>query len=83
MSSTDSISVFISKLENELDMLEPGSLKPEVKYRDIPDWSSMYALIIVAFCETEYNVAVTGEDLRKCETVTDLHSLVQSRVGKA
>jgi acyl carrier protein len=83
MSNADHLELFISKLERELDMLEPGSLKPEVKYRDIPNWSSMYALIIVAFCETEYNVAVTGEDLRKCETVTDLHELVQSRTGSS
>jgi acyl carrier protein len=41
----------------------------------------MYALIIVAFCETEYNVSVTGDDLRKCETVKDLFQLVISRIG--
>jgi acyl carrier protein len=81
MSNADHLEEFISKLERELDMLEPGSLKPDVKYRDIPNWSSMYALIIVAFCETEYNVSVTGDDLRKCETVKDLYQLVISRIG--
>jgi acyl carrier protein len=81
MSNADHLEEFISKLERELDMLEPGSLKPDIKYRDIPNWSSMYALIIVAFCETEYNVSVTGDDLRKCETVKDLFQLVISRIG--
>jgi acyl carrier protein len=81
MSNADHLVEFISKLERELDMLEPGSLKPDIKYRDIPNWSSMYALIIVAFCETEYNVSVTGDDLRKCETVKDLYQLVISRIG--
>lgn len=75
----DSINVFIEKLERELDMIEPGTLKPDMNYRDIPNWSSMYALIIVALCETEYSVAVTGEDLRKCNTVSDLYNLVVSR----
>jgi len=83
MGNGDNLELFISKLENELDMLEPGSLKPDVKYRDIPNWSSMFALIIIAFCETEYSVAVTGADLRQCETFTDLHTLVQSRIGKS
>lgn len=77
----DSIDLFIQKLERELDMVEPGTLKPEVNYRTIPNWSSMYALIIVALCETEYDVAITGEDLRKCNTVNDLYSLVASRKG--
>ena len=75
----DSINVFIEKLEHELDMVEPGTLKPDVNYRSIPNWSSMYALIIVALCETEYGVAVTGEDLRKCNTVADLYNVVATR----
>lgn len=75
----DSIEVFIEKLERELDMIEPGSLTPDVNYRTIPNWSSMYALIIVALCETEYDVAVTGEDLRQCNTVSDLYQVVASR----
>ncbi len=77
----DSIDQFIVKLERELDMVEPGTLNPEVNYRNIPNWSSMYALIIVALCETEYDVAVTGEDLRKCNTISDLYNIVASRKG--
>lgn len=75
----DTIHDFIGKLERELDMIEPGTLQPEVNYRTIPNWSSMYALIIVALCETEYDVAITGEDLRKCNTVADLYAVVVSR----
>jgi acyl carrier protein len=75
----DSIDQFIQKLERELDVTDPGTLKPELNYRNIPNWSSMYALIIVALCETEYDVAVTGEDLRKCNTVQDLYNVVVSR----
>jgi acyl carrier protein len=79
MAAMEPIGDFIEKLERELDMIEPGTLKPDVNYRSIPNWSSMYALIIVALCETEYDVAVTGEDLRKCNTVSDLYELVASR----
>jgi acyl carrier protein len=75
----DSIDIFIEKLENELDGIEKGSLKPDVHYRDLPSWSSMYALVLVAFCETEYNTTITGEDLRSCKTVTDLYTLVSNR----
>ena len=75
----DSIEQFIQKLEKELDSIEPGTLQPDVNYRTLPYWRSMYALISVAFCETEYDVAVTGQDLRACNTVADLYSLVASR----
>lgn len=75
----DSIDAFSRKLENELEGVVPGSLHPEMNYREIPEWSSMHALILIALAETEYNVALTGEDLRKCNTVQDLYDLISKR----
>jgi acyl carrier protein len=40
----------------------------------------MHALIVLALAETEYNVALSGEDLRSCSTVTDLQKLITSRM---
>lgn len=75
----DSIEVFIGKIEHELDELQKGSLKPDTDYRQIPEWSSMYSLILIALAETEYDVAVTGEDLRQCKTVNDIYSIIKNR----
>ncbi len=75
----DSIEVFIGKIEHELDELQKGSLKPDTDYRHIPEWSSMYSLILIALAETEYDVAVTGEDLRQCKTVNDIYSIIVNR----
>lgn len=75
-----SIEEFIQKIESEIEELPKGSLKPDTSYRQLPEWSSMHALIIIALCETEYNVTLTGEDLRSCVTVNDLYSLVKSRM---
>lgn len=73
------ISTFIARIEGEIEGIAPGSLTAETNYRQIPEWSSMYALILIALAETEYNVTVTGEDLRKCNTVQDLYNLINSR----
>jgi len=75
----DSIEVFGRKLEQELDGVVPGSIKADTNYREIPEWSSMHALILIALAETEYNVALTGEDLRKCNTVQDIYDVIKSR----
>ncbi|MBX7093289.1 MAG: hypothetical protein K1X56_01085 [Flavobacteriales bacterium] len=75
----DSIEVFMSKIEHEIDGMAPGTLKPDIPYREIDSWSSMHSLIIIALMETEYDVAVNGEDLRKCNTVRELYDLVKSR----
>jgi len=54
----------------------PGSLTPDTDFRSIETWSSMYALIIVAMFETDFKVTVTGDRLRKCNTVRDLYQLL-------
>ena len=75
-----SISEFIEKIESEIEDFPPGTLKPDTKYRTMEGWSSMHALIIVALVDTEYNVTITGEDLRNSQTVTDLFTIIKSRV---
>ncbi len=75
------INTFIEKLEVEFEELEQGTLKPDTNFRNIDEWSSMYALIIIALIDTEYEVVVTGEDLSKIETVQELYDLVKLRLN--
>jgi acyl carrier protein len=74
-----SIDEFIERIEVEMEELPKGSLKPDTAYRQIPEWSSMHSLILIALAETEYNVTLTGEDLRSCITVADLHRIINTR----
>ncbi len=75
----EDISTFISKIEMEIDSLEAGTLKPSTNYRELPEWSSMHALVLIALSETEYSVPLSGDDLRKCGTIQELYNLISSR----
>ena len=75
----DDITVFLKKVETELDGIPAGTLKAGTHYREIPEWSSMYALVLIALAETEYDVTLTGEDLRKCATFGDLYNTIKNR----
>ena len=75
------ITEFIEKLEVEFDELEPNTLKANTNFRDLDEWSSMHALIIIALIDTDYDVTITGEDLSKIETVEELFNLVKSRIN--
>ncbi len=75
------ISEFIEKLEAEFDELEPGTLKPDTNFRDLDEWSSMHALIIIALIDTDYDVTITGDDLSSIETVSELYDIVAQRVA--
>lgn len=75
------ISEFIEKLEAEFDELEPGTLKPDTNFRDLDEWSSMHALIIIALIDTDYDVTITGDDLSSIETVSELYDIVHQRIA--
>ena len=70
---------FISKLEAEFEDVEPGTLKAETSFRDIEDWSSMHALIVIALIDTEYDVILSGTDLQAANTISDLFELVKTK----
>ncbi len=70
---------FIKTLETEFDELPPGALKPDTKFTDLDEWSSMHALIIIALIDTEYQVTITGEDLMNVSNVEELYHIIASR----
>jgi acyl carrier protein len=70
---------FTRRLEMEFEDLEPGTLIPEMNYRDIPEFSSMHALILIAFIDSEYDVLLNGEDLKSVNTISELFNLIQTK----
>lgn len=71
---------FTSKLEKEFEELETGSLTPDTNYREIKNWSSMYALIIIAFVDANYDVMLNASDLKNTETISDLYNAVINKL---
>jgi len=69
----------IEKLEEEFDEVESGSIKPETEFTDIENWGSMHALIIIALIDMEYDVTLTGQDLKGMKTVMDLFGIIKDR----
>lgn len=74
------IEEFIQLLENEFEDLPKNTLKPETNYREIPNWSSMHALIIIAFADANFNVELNASDLRKAQTIQDLYDIIKSKL---
>lgn len=70
---------FINKLEGEFDDMPKGTLQPDTDYRSIKGWSSMHALIIIAFVDINFNITLNGSDLKATKTVSDLYNLVQQK----
>jgi acyl carrier protein len=76
------IETFISQLETEFTDIEAGTLKPDTKYRDVFEWNSVNALILIALVSTEYDVVLNADDIRSSVTILDIYKVIESRVKK-
>ena len=74
------INEFIIKIEEEFSDLDPGKLKLESKFREMFEWNSMNALILIALVSTEYDVTLNAEDLIKSVSVNDIYKIIESRI---
>lgn len=72
---------FLKNFEEQFDEIEPNSLTLETDFREIEEWSSLNALLIVAMVDTEYDVTLTGDDIIKAKTIGDVYNTVQSKKG--
>lgn len=73
---------FLKNFEEQFDEIEPGSLTMETEFREIEEWSSLNALLIVAMVDTEYGITLTGDDIVKSKTISDIYNIVQSNEQK-
>ncbi len=70
------IEEFTKNIEAEFEDITPGTITATTNYRDIPGWSSMYALIIIAFVDTHFDVSLSADDLKTSQTIQDLYKIV-------
>jgi len=66
----------VSKLEAEFDEIERGTLTAQTSFKDLEEWSSMQALVVIALIDEHYEVALSGKDLMGCETVQDIYDKI-------
>jgi acyl carrier protein len=71
---------FIASLEEEYEDIPKGTLRPESKYREIFEWSSINALILIALVKTNYDVTINAEDIANSTTIDDLFQIIKGRV---
>lgn len=66
----------IEKLQEEFDDLPKGVIQPNTTFDSIENWGSMHILILIALVDVNYQVQITGADLKGLRTVKDLYDLI-------
>lgn len=75
------IQVFINNFADQLDETTVDQLTAETRFRELPDWSSLVALSIIAMIDDEYDIILKGEEMRVTNTIGELCNLVASKLS--
>lgn len=70
---------FIKNFAAQFDETEESLFTADTRFRELPEWSSLTALSIIAMVDAEYNVKVKGDDFRDFSTISDLFNIIKSR----
>lgn len=74
------IQEFVTNFSSQFDDTEMSEFKADTAFRDLDEWSSFLALAIMAMIKSEYDVAVTAQEMRDALTIRDLFNVVQSHI---
>ena len=70
------INEFVLNFAEQFDDTDAAVFTPELAFRDLDEWSSFLALAIMAMIKSEYDVAITAEEMRAANTIQELFNTV-------
>ncbi len=70
---------FLKNFAEQFDDTPIESISLSTHFKDLEEWSSMTALSIIAMVDECYGKKLTGDDIRKSNTVEDLYTVVNNK----
>ena len=73
---TTEINAFIDSFLTAVDFQEAVEVTADTVLKDLPEWDSLAALGVIVMFDVEFGKTITGDDLKNCATIADLHKLL-------
>lgn len=73
------IKEFIEKFAEILDDTDVSTLSPETKFSELDEWSSLSALGVIALADEEFDVELSGNEMRQANTIQELFDLISNK----
>lgn len=73
------INEFIEKFAEVFDDTDASVITPDTRFRDLDEWSSLTGLGTIALADEEFDVELSGSELRSVNTVQELFDLLSSK----
>jgi acyl carrier protein len=70
---------FIEKFAEQFENTSSDSFIEETKFRELSEWDSLIALSVMAMIDENYNVRITGDEMRDANTIADLYRIIKAK----
>ena len=74
------IKEFVQNFAEQFDDTDVAVFTPELAFRELEEWSSFLALAIMAMIKSEYDVAISADEMRNANTIQELFDTVQKHL---
>lgn len=74
------IKEFVQNFAEQFDETDAAVFTPELAFRELEEWSSFLALGIMAMIKSEYDVAITADEMRNANTIQELYDSVKKHL---
>lgn len=66
---------FLDGFVDILEDTERSELTAETIFKDLDEWDSMTALMLIAMFDEKYEKKITGNDIKDANTLNDLYAI--------
>jgi len=70
---------FVKAFAAQLEDTDPSEITKETNFRELDEWDSLTALIIIAFVKTTFDKSIKGQEIDTCFSVEELYNLIESK----
>lgn len=70
---------FVDLFAEQFDDTAAEEFKSTTDYKGLEEWGSLVALSVISMVDDEFEVRITGADIKNCTTIEDLFNLVQNK----
>lgn len=73
------LNAFVELIADQFDDTPKDAFSADTKFRELEEYDSLVALSIIAIVDEEMEKKITGADIRTCETIADLYTLIGTK----
>lgn len=75
------IDTFISDFSAQFEDTPLDNFSSSTVYKNLDEWDSLVALTIIAMVDEQYNIKLSGNDIKDSTTIQDLYILIKSKIN--